>query len=453
MKHYIIAALLLTFFTLSSLAQLNCDYIDPICQKARELMEQGQYKNAITGLQKAKNDEGISNCPDIYKIDNLIGVLQNRIYEKEQVDEQALFIGGSTAMNQWLAKNIRYPAVAQVNNIQGRVTVHFVVELDGRITNVMVVRGVDQNLDNEAVRVVKAMPRWNPGMLAGIKVRSRVYVPVNFKIITKTPPAPRATTEGPRGVIPEAAEEKKVATSTPVQPALRDRTFTVNGVSFKMVAVEGGTFTMGATSEQDNPYSGEKPAHRVTLSDYYIGETELTQALWRAVMGSNPSYFKGDNLPVGHVSWDDCQTFIRKLNAATGKNFRLPTEAEWEFAARGGNKSYHTKYAGGSDLSSVAWCYDNSDDKTHPVAQKSPNELGLYDMSGNVWEWCQDYYDSDYYSRSPSTNPCNNTKASYRVLRGGSWHAYARECRVANRLYLMPGNRFFNLDLGLRLTL
>ncbi len=229
------------------------------------------------------------------------------------------------------------------------------------------------------------------------------------------------------------------------------QTFTVNGVSFKMIHVGAGTFMMGATSEQGNAESDEKPAHRVTLSDYYIGETEVTQALWRAVMGSNPSYFKGDNLPVEQVSWDDCQTFIRKLNAATGKNFRLPTEAEWEFAARGGNKSRHTKYEGGSDLSSVAWSSDNSGRKTHPVAKKAPNDLGLYDTSGNVWEWCHDWYDKNYYSRSPSTNPCNNTKASYRVARGGSWSNYVGNCRVTFRGSSLPVIR--NISLGLRLAL
>ena len=236
-----------------------------------------------------------------------------------------------------------------------------------------------------------------------------------------------------------------------------ERTYTVNGVSFKMIPVEGGTFTMGATSEQDNPYDNESPAHEVTLSGFCIGETEVTQALWRAVMGTNPSEFKGDSNPVERVSWNDCQTFIDRLNAATegqrpaGCSFRLPTEAEWEYAARGGNKSRHTQYAGSNNVGNVAWYDDYSGGKTHPVAQKSPNELGLYDMSGNVWEWCQDRNDENYYSRSPSNNPCNNTKGSDRVIRGGGWYCNAWGCRVAYRVCGGPDDS--GRDLGLRLAL
>ena len=155
-------------------------------------------------------------------------------------------------------------------------------------------------------------------------------------------------------------------------------TITVNGVSFKMVAVGGGTFTMGATSEQgSDAYSDESPTHSVTLSDFAIGETEVTQELWKAVMDSNPSFFSGTNLPVEQINWYDCQTFISKLNNLTGKNFRLPTEAEWEYAARGGNKSKGYKYAGSNTFGDVAWYYGNSSSKTHSVKQKQANELGL----------------------------------------------------------------------------
>ena len=242
------------------------------------------------------------------------------------------------------------------------------------------------------------------------------------------------------------------SSSSGSQSAGQNLTITVNGVTFTMVAVRGGTFQMGATSEQGNDAdSDEKPAHRVTLSDYYIGHTEVTQALWQAVMGSNPSNFKGDNLPVEKVSWNDCQQFITRLNQLTGRKFRLPTEAEWEYAARGGSKSRGYKYAGSNDIGSVAWYVSNSGFKTHPVGQKQANELGLYDMAGNVWEWCQDWYDSGYYGKSPSTNPCNNTSASRRVRRGGCRSLNAGFCRVSYRSGYYPDDR--DDDLGLRLAL
>ena len=230
-----------------------------------------------------------------------------------------------------------------------------------------------------------------------------------------------------------------------------NKEYTVNGVMFKMIAVAGGTFTMGATSEQQNYDNDEKQTHTVTLSDYYIGETEVTQELWVAVMGSNPSWFTGNmQRPVEYVSWDDCQTFIRKLNELTGANFRLPTEAEWEFAARGGRNSRGYQYSGSSNLGDVAWYRDNSSDTTHPVKTKSPNELGIYDMSGNVYEWCQDW--KGPYSSSSQTNPTGPSTGSHRVRRGGSWETIlARDCRSAYRSSGTPGYRFH--DFGLRLAL
>ena len=225
-------------------------------------------------------------------------------------------------------------------------------------------------------------------------------------------------------------------------------TFAVKGVEFTMIAVEGGTFTMGATPEQGSDAAGdEKPTHQVTLSSYYIGETEVTQALWQAVMGENPSKYKGANLPVEQVSWDDCQEFIKKLNALTGKNFRLPTEAEWEFAARGGNKSRGYKYSGSNSLRDVAWNWDNSGDKTHPVKTKQANELGIYDMSGNVWEWCQDWYGD--YSSVAQTNPKGPTTGRYRVIRGGGISNFSGDCRLSYRSYGDCGSH----DYGFRLVL
>ena len=230
-----------------------------------------------------------------------------------------------------------------------------------------------------------------------------------------------------------------------------NQTITLKGVSFTMIAVEGGTFSMGATSEQGSDADNdEKPVHSVALSDYYIGETEVTQELWQAVMGSNPSRFGGyPKRPVEQVSWNDCQEFIKKLNQLTGMNFRLPTEAEWEYAARGGNKSKGYKYSGGNTIGNVAWYTDNSGSRTHDVKTKQANELGIYDMSGNVYEWCQDWYGN--YSSSSQTNPTGPSSGSLRVIRGGSWSISARYCRVSDRCNFYPD--FRDDDLGLRLSL
>ena len=223
-----------------------------------------------------------------------------------------------------------------------------------------------------------------------------------------------------------------------------------NGISIDMVRVEAGTFTMGATAEMEDPYDDERPTHRVTLTnDYYIGKYEVTQALWKAVMGNNPSGFKGDNLPVEMVGWDDCQEFIGKLNRITGKKFRLPTEAEWEYAARGGNKSRGYQYSGSNNLSDVAWFLDNSGEMTHAVGTKQPNELGIYDMTGNVWEWCQDWYGA--YSSSSQVNPTGANSGSSRMIRGGCWISGARGCRSSYRYDCTPGYR--RNGVGLRLVL
>lgn len=226
------------------------------------------------------------------------------------------------------------------------------------------------------------------------------------------------------------------------------REFEVRGVKFKMIYVEGGTFMMGATSEQGNDADGdEKPVHKVTLSDYYIGETVVTQNLWKAVMGNNPSCFTGDgNLPVECVSWDDAQEFIAKLNRLTGKEFRLPTEAEWEYAARGGKKSRGYKYSGSDNIDEVAWYDDNSGKKTHVVKGKKANELGLYDMSGNVMEWCN--WNGDYRAKA-QYNPQGPKLCSLRVVRGGSWYD-AEFCRVSSRGYYAPSCRY---SLGFRVVL
>ena len=231
--------------------------------------------------------------------------------------------------------------------------------------------------------------------------------------------------------------------------------FEVEDVSFKMILVEHGSFTMGATSEQKDPYDDEKPAHKVTLTkDYYMGETQVTQALWKSVMGENPSWFEGEERPVEGVSWDDCKKFIRKLNRKLrsqlhGKSFRLPTEAEWEFAARGGNKSCGYQFSGSDDLDEVACYSDNSDGETSDVASFEPNELGIYDMSGNVCEWCLDWYGN--YNSSAQTDPKGLTSGSDRVIRGGSWSLDVESCRLSYRENGSPDDS--DNDLGLRLAL
>ena len=196
-----------------------------------------------------------------------------------------------------------------------------------------------------------------------------------------------------------------------------------------MVYVAGGTFQMGSNSGD----SDEKPVHTVTVSSFYMDKTEVTQAEYRKVMGKNPSYFSGcDDCPVERVSWHDANEYAKKV----GK--RLPTEAEWEYAARGGNKSKGYKYAGSKSIGSVAWYSSNSGSKTHSVGQKQPNELGIYDMSGNVWEWCSDRYSDSYYRTSPKNDPQGPNSGSSRVLRGGSWYNLVYFCRVAVRNWVFP---------------
>lgn len=227
--------------------------------------------------------------------------------------------------------------------------------------------------------------------------------------------------------------------------------FTVNGVSFTMIPIQGGTFTMGATAEQgDEATDKEKPTHQVTLSNFNIGETPVTQELWEAVMGSNPSSFIGDpHRPVEMVSWEDCQIFIATLNSLTGKHFRLPTEAEWEYAARGGNRSLGFKFAGSSNLDEVGWYTTNSASTTHAVKMKNPNELGLFDMCGNVLEWCSDWY--DVYSNESQTNPTGPETGTTRIRRGGAWSSEETLCRVSFRTNKAPS--FKNASTGLRLAL
>ena len=236
-------------------------------------------------------------------------------------------------------------------------------------------------------------------------------------------------------------------------PAAKGDKLTValpNSVKLELVKVEAGTFVMGARDGENN---GNEIEHEVTLTkDFYIGSSEVTQAQYQAVMGNNPSGFKGDDMPVEQVSWNDAMAFCAKLNemgkAPKGWKFTLPTEAQWEYAARGGHKSHNCTYSGSNDFDEVAWHDGNSGKKTHPVAQKKANELGLYDMSGNVWEWCLDLYEGGY-AHDPEF--LTDNIGSFRVNRGGSWYYVAKFCRSASRDCDAPG--FHDDDVGFRVVL
>ena len=252
-----------------------------------------------------------------------------------------------------------------------------------------------------------------------------------------------------------------------IDMAEAERVWKEVGESFKndMVFVQGGTFTMGCTPEQEKdclwgqveslprlplifhwlagrilPFPNEKPAHKVTLSDFYIGKYEVTQTQWLAVMGNKPSDFEGDNMPVTYVSWHDIQEFIVRLNEKTGGNYRLPTEAEWEYAARGGNQSLGYKYSGSNDVEDVAWYKYNYGGTAHPVGTKKANELGIYNMSGNVSEWVNDWYGN--YGINSQTDPDGNSKGMYRVARGGGGYHGASWMRVSDRRSNVPGGAY-----------
>ena len=271
-------------------------------------------------------------------------------------------------------------------------------------------------------------------------------------------------------------DKEKLNESTSAENGEENYVETAFGMELQMVYVEGGTFMMGATPEQgDDAEDAEKPVHSVTLDSYYIGKYEVTQAQWKAVMGTTleqqkdkgieysdyepevwPFLGVGDTYPMYSVSWEEAQTFCVELSEMTGRKYRLPTEAEWEYAARGGQNAKGTKYAGNDSLSEVAWYDENSciseysDWGTHPVGGKCPNSLVLYDMSGNVWEWCSDWYGSDYYSESPVVNPQGPSFGTNRMARGGCWEAGEDDCRVSSRTPIFPN--FCNYRVGFRIV-
>ena len=245
--------------------------------------------------------------------------------------------------------------------------------------------------------------------------------------------------------------------SQPAPAANQDFTETAWGVNMKMIWVEGGDFLMGCTSEQSDCDSDEQNVRRVTVDGFYIGMLEVTQSQWEKVVGTSiyqqwtkadisgsPSRGVGPDYPMYCVSWDEAMEFCRLLSNKTGRTYTLPTEAQWEYAARGGNKNEGAKYAGSNMIDAVAWYSENSGSSTHIVGSKRANALGIYDMSGNVWDWCKDWYANSYVSYD-TNNPVGPSSGSSRVVRGGSWDYTASFCRVANRNYISPGNRDYNL--------
>ena len=251
----------------------------------------------------------------------------------------------------------------------------------------------------------------------------------------------------PSDIVISKPENENKPESHPVSSV---RTYTVNGVSFNMVHVQGGNFKMGATPEQaELSDDNESPVHNVTLTSFMIGQTEVTQELWTAVMRENPSIRPGEQMPVDNISWDDCQAFILKLNQMTGQQFHLPTEAQWEYAAKGGHKHSTTIFSGADLSSTVGWCDLNSEGKTHIVGTKAPNTLGIYDMTGNIQEWCEDWY--GIYEDTAQTNPSGATSGAFRILRGGSWGQDSRFCRVTYRSRDTPNHRgaFYGMRLAL----
>lgn len=247
-------------------------------------------------------------------------------------------------------------------------------------------------------------------------------------------PTPKKPADKPKAIKP--SEEQKVA---------------IEQILAEMVECQGGNFYMGGTAEQRDDAADDETLQHVTISTFHIGRYEVTQAQWRTIMGSNPCLVKNDSLPVDNVSWDDCQEFIDKLNAMSGRTFRLPTEAEWEYAARGGAQMTGMPYSGSENYLAVAWCKDNSDGDAHNVGTLEPNELGIYDMSGNVWEWCADWY-GKYVTDKEVTDPQGADKGNTRVLRGGAYYTDRLSVRVSSRSSDEPKHRQYGTGLRLAIT-
>lgn len=243
----------------------------------------------------------------------------------------------------------------------------------------------------------------------------------------------------------QAAAQERAATLKDLMPSL------LENLKQQMVTVQGGTFTMGCTEEQSSCDDDEKPVRQVQVKSFKISKYEVTQELWEAVMGKNPSKFRNcPRCPVENVGWDATKLFLKKLNALTGEHYRLPTDAEWEYAARGGQKSQAHLYVGSDDLDSVAWYGKNSGNRVHRVGQKQPNGLGLYDMSGNVWEWMEDCWNKKYPGPPTDGSAWKSRNCSQHILRSGAWTSYPRYLRASNRYEELDA--FLRDDVGFRLA-
>lgn len=248
----------------------------------------------------------------------------------------------------------------------------------------------------------------------------------------------------------ERINDTQISPESTSNPATSTNDRILAQIENDMVTINGGTISIGATYEQENPMDREYPIHEVTISSFKLSRYEVTQEQWQAVMTENPSHNIGANRPVDNVSWNDCQRFINRLNQLTGKNYRLPTEAEWEFAARGGNNSRNCQFSGSDYADGVAWHSGNSGNTSHDVGQKQPNELGLYDMSGNVFEWCSDFYGNYSYGHQYDPTGPSSSSSNQHVGRGGGYNLGAKFCRVSGRT---PGKaNYKSTSLGLRLA-
>jgi sulfatase modifying factor 1 len=395
-----------------SIENQTLDVVPPLTRKSYTLEENVGYLsiNTLVGATVYLNDEKVSNLKNIKLAPQLVKI-RVTMPKAESMKEQVVL-----KRNDKLSLDI-YPVV-QTGSLQIAVT-PFDAEIE-------LIGDAGEKYNSVGMKIFEEIPIGN----YTIKVSA-----INFTTASETINIKQGET---------LKKTINLAKLTSDYKTINARTTNIKG-DIEMVFVKGGTFQMGSNDGRYN----EKPIHSVTLGDFYIGKYEVTQKQWTEIMGSNPSRFKGDDLPVELISWKDVQEFIKKLNQKTGMNYRLPTEAEWEYAARGGNQSKGYTYSGSNTIDETTWYSVNSGRKTHPIGTKKANELGIYDMSGNIYEWCSDWF--AYYKNSPQNNPQGASSGDARVNRGGSWYYGARYCRVTYRRKYSPGSSYINL--GFRLTL